>query len=139
MKALLVLIAAASTAFVGYSYSVSDGETCLVCPMTGEPLLTSTETEAGSCCPGCASGTAGDEAMLTSIEGEASASCSQAKGACCSKGDAAMLTSVSDAECHGNCEKACCKDKEVAASEAEIVTESIEDKEEVAAVVAETE
>lgn len=136
MKALFILVAVAATSYVGYSYSASDGESCLVCPMTGESLLTSTESESGSCCAFCA---ADNKAILTSVEGEDSAACSEAKSSCCSKGDDAMLTSVSDEECHGNCEKGCCKDKEAAASQEEIVTESAEGEEEVSAVVAETE
>lgn len=136
MKALFILVAVAATSYVGYSYSTSDGESCMVCPMTGEPLMTSTESESGACCAFC---TADDEAMLTSVECEASATCSQAESSCCSKGDDAMLTSVSDEECHGKCEKGCCKDKEAAANQEEIVTESAEGEEEVSAVVAETE
>lgn len=87
MKALLVLAAVAGTAFVGYSYTSTDGQSCAVCPLTGEPLMTATETE-GSCCA------SQNEAMLTGIDGEPAACCSEADGPCCSKSDAAMLTGI---------------------------------------------
>lgn len=107
MKALLILIAVTSTAYVGYSYSATDGESCLVCPMTGESVFASTEAEpeAGTCCPGCAA--------------------------------KAMLTSVTAEECHGNCEKDCCKDKEATADQDAGGTE--EEVEEVVAEATEAE
>lgn len=175
MKALLVLAAVAGTAYVGYSYNATDGESCLVCPMTGEPVFTSAESDsaAGSCCasgadamltgidgetssccseskPSCCSEGSADamltsvagetssccskgaaDAMLTSVDGEAASSCASAKGACCSKSDAAaMLTSTDAAECTGDCDKACCKDKtdavDVAAGEEEVVAAATE-------------
>lgn len=102
MKALLVLLAVASTAYVGYSYSSTDGASCLVCPMTGESVFASTaaESEPVACCPGCADKAA---ATLTAVKGEDSA------------------TSTTADACHGNCEKACCKDKEAAADEENVV------------------
>ena len=154
MKSLMILAAFATTAYVGYSYNATDGESCLVCPMTGEPVFTSADSEAapGSCCAGnadamltsmdsegssccsqakpscCAEN--GAEAMLTSIEGETAACCSKAKAACCSEGGSdAMLTSTDAAECHGDCEKGCCKDKtdavDVAASQDETAVDVV--------------
>lgn len=110
MKALLVALATiAGTAYVGYSYNATDGESCLVCPMTGEPVFTSTEPEAGPCCAG------ETDAMLTSIGVKTDSCCAEATGSCCSKGDAdTMLTSAMGAECEGSCEKGCCNDKETA-------------------------
>lgn len=166
MKALLLLAVVASTAYVGYSYTSTDGQSCAVCPMTGKPLFTSTEPEAGPCCadkdetlltsvPGADSACcskamssccseADSETVLTSVPGvtsDSAACCSQAKSNCCSKGEAEVtLTSASDAECHGDCEKGCCKDKtdsvDVTANQDEIAGE--EDVE-VAAAVTETE
>jgi hypothetical protein len=111
MKSLLLLAAIASTAYVSYSYSSTDGKSCLVCPMTGEPVFTSAETEAeaGPCC-------AGETAsLLTSLAADAPSCCSEASGSCCPKGDAeATLTSAGGAECEGSGEKSCCKDKEAA-------------------------
>lgn len=162
MKALLALLAVAGTAYVGYSYNSTDGASCLVCPMTGEAIFASTETETES--SGCCS--RGAETMLTGIEGETSSCCSQSKPACCpdseaalltstgtsegtpccSKGDAALLTSVDAAEC--NSKKGCCEDKEavveVAAGEDTVVAEGdaavvAEVAAEVVAEVAETE
>lgn len=139
MKALLVLAAVAGTAFVGYSYTSTDGQTCAVCPLTGEPLMTSTESE-GACCA------SQNELMLTAVEGEAATCCSQAEGACCSKGEEgtctkgesccqkageAMLTSATNCEEKG-CTKGCCSDKaeiaaeETGSEEAETVTEVAE-------------
>lgn len=148
MKALLALMAVASTAYVGYSYSATDGESCLVCPMTGEAIFASAEAEpeSGTCCAGAAeamltatdgetSGCQGaccagkEAAMLTSADGEGSACCKD--GGTCSKDDAAMLTSTAGDECHGDCEKACCKDKESAP--VDVVAEVEESEEEVGA------
>ena len=146
MKALLIFAAVAGTAFVGYSYNATDGKSCLVCPMTGEAVFGSSESEsdAGSCCAGgteamltgiagegsscCSKGAA--ETMLTSVESKTAACCSPAASGCCSKDSAeAMLTSTDAAECHGNCEKGCCKDKtdsvDVAASQDETVSEEV--------------
>ncbi len=125
MKALLVFAALAGTAFVGYSYSATDGKSCLVCPMTGEPVFGSLEdTSEAGCCSGkgmltgipaegascCSKGEA--DAMLTSLPETSGVSCSASAGSCCSKGDAdVLLTSTDAAECHGSCEKGCCKDK----------------------------
>lgn len=116
MKSLLVLVAVASSAYVGYSYNATDGESCLVCPMTGEAVFGSTEadSESDATCAFCAA------------KGEGSA--------CCSKGDSAMLTSTSTDEGHGTCEKACCKDKETDAGQEDLV-EADESEE---TVVAET-
>ena len=44
MKSLFLLAAIATTAYVSYSYSSTDGKSCLVCPMTGEPVFTLLET-----------------------------------------------------------------------------------------------
>ena len=110
MKALLLAVAAiAGTAYVGYSYNATEGESCLVCPMTGEPVFTSAEPEAGRCCAG------ETDAMLTSIGVKTDSCCTKATGSCRSKGDADnLLTSATGAECEGSCEKGCCKDKETA-------------------------
>ena len=108
MKSLFLLVAIASTAYVSYSYSSTDGKSCLVCPMTGESVFTSAEaeTEAGPC---CASGTA---SLLTGLAGDASSCCSEASGSCCAKGDTdATLTSAAGAECEASGENGCCKDK----------------------------
>lgn len=148
MKTLIALMAVASTAYVGYSYSATDGESCLVCPMTGEAIFASAEAEpeSGTCCAGAAKAMlaatedeasgcqsaccAGKEAaMLTAAEGEGSACCKD--GGTCSKDDAAMLTSTTGDECHGDCEKACCKDKETAA-EQDVIADVAESEEEVA-------
>ncbi len=159
MKALLLLAALAGSAFVGYSYISTDGQSCAVCPMTGRPLMTSTESE-GSCCPG------DDDAMLTSLDSEGPTCCSQAKGACCSDGDAmtstegksccskddaAMLTSLFAAKCEGSsksdtceegCTKNCCQGKEQIAADAVETTQGVEtaeSKEEIVAEETETE
>ena len=156
MKALLVLAALAGSAFVGYSYISTDGQSCAVCPMTGQPLMTSTESE-GSCCLG------DGDAMLTGLTSEGAACCSQAKGACCSDGDAmtstegksccskdgaAMLTSIIDAKCEAcskvdtceeGCTKRCCQGKEQIAVETTDAVETTESKEEIVAEVTETE
>lgn len=116
MKALLILVAAASTAYVGYSYSSTDGESCLVCPMTGEPVFASAEADSKAAA-GCA---------FCAAKGECSASCSE--------DDAAMLTSTDADDCHGNCEEACDKEAtegqeqiaEAGDSEEEIVAETTE-------------
>jgi hypothetical protein len=119
MKALLVLVAVASTAYVGYSYNSTNGESCLVCPMTGESVFASTgaEPEPKACCAFCA---AEAEATLTAVEGEGSE------------------TSTTADECHGNCEKDCCKDKEAAADQEDVV-EAGDSEEEVAAEATEAE
>lgn len=156
MKALLALLAVVGTAYVGYSYNSTDGASCLVCPMTGEPIFASAEAEASGSC------SLATETMLTGIEGETPSCCSQSKPACCpdseaamltsagttccSKGDAALLTSADAAEC--STKKGCCKDKEVAvevaAGEDTVVAEGdsavvTEVAAEVVAEVAETE
>jgi hypothetical protein len=110
MKSLFLLVAIASTAYVSYSYSSTDGKSCLVCPMTGEPVFTSmsakTEAEAGPC---CASGTA---SLMTGLSADAPSCCSKASGSGCPNGDSeATLTSALGAECEASCEKGCCKDK----------------------------
>jgi hypothetical protein len=135
MKALLLLAAIAGASYVGYSYSSTDGESCLVCPMTGEPVFTSAQPEAGPC---CSEGTA---SMLTGIGVKASSCCSEATGSCCSKGETeALLTSASDPECDGNCEKGCCKDKEAAVDVTETQEETAaEGAEEVAVELTEAE
>ncbi len=132
MKSLLLvgLAALAGTAYVGYSYNATDGGSCLVCPMTGEPVFTSAEPGAGPCCA------AGTDSMLTGIHGKAPSCCTEAMGSCCEKGDAdVMLTSASGAECEGSCEKACCKDKETTVDVTESQEETAADSE--AEVVAE--
>ncbi len=111
MKSLFLLAAIATTAYVSYSYSSTDGKSCLVCPMTGEPVFTSmpaeTEADAGSC---CASGTA---SLMTGLSADAPSCCSKASGSCCPNGDAeATLTSATGAECKAGGEEGCCKDKE---------------------------
>ena len=111
MKSLFLLVAIASTAYVSYSYSSTDGKSCLVCPMTGEPVFTSAETEAeaGSCCAG------GTASLLTGLSADVSSCCSEASGSTCPNSDAeATLTSAGGAECEGSGEKSCCKDKEAA-------------------------
>ncbi|MEP3480976.1 MAG: hypothetical protein ABJZ55_17140 [Fuerstiella sp.] len=110
MKALLVLAAVAGTAFVGYSYTSTDGQTCAVCPLTGEPLMTTSDSE-GSCCA------SQEDLLLTGIEGEATCT----KG-CCSEAGENMLTSADAGQCEGcasekaegegSCTKGCCQDKE---------------------------
>ena len=159
MKALLLLAALAGSAFVGYSYISTDGQSCAVCPMTGQPLMTSSESE-GSCIP------SDGGAMLTGLASEGPACCSQAKGACCtdseamtctegksccSKDGAAMLTSIIAAKCEGcskgdtceeGCTKSCCQAKEQVATDAVESTDAVEiagSKEEIVAEVTETE
>lgn len=115
MKALLVLAAVAGTAFVGYSYTSTDGESCAVCPLTGEPLMTTSDSEGGCCA-------SQEDLLLTGMEGEGSCS----KG-CCSKASENMLTAVDPGQCEGcagedgvcelvesetGCEKGCCQNKE---------------------------
>ncbi len=118
MKALLLLAAVASTAYVGYSYSSTNGESCLVCPMTGEPVFSSAAPEAGPCCAG------ESDAMLTSLSGDGSSCCSAAKSSCCSESITDVtMTSIDETECEGSCEKNCCSDKENAVD----VTESKEE------------
>ncbi len=98
MKAILLtaITAVAGLSYVGYSYKSTDGKSCLVCPMTGEPIFTSSESTDGTC---CASGN-----VATLSDGSSS---------CCSQKDAdATLTSASDPECTDQFEKGCCKDKE---------------------------
>ena len=108
MKALLLaaVAAVAGVSYVGYSYSSTDGKSCLVCPMTGEPVFTSSkaESEDGPCCAG------GDIATLTSVSGEGSSCCKNAGSGCCAN-DEATLTSASGSECPSQCEKGCCKDQ----------------------------
>lgn len=111
MKSLFLLAAIATTAYVSYSYSSTDGKSCLVCPMTGEPVFTSTsietEADAGPC---CASGTA---SLMTRLSADAPSCCSKASGSTCPNSDAeATLTSAIGAECEASGEKGCCKDNE---------------------------
>lgn len=107
MKSFLILAAFAGTAYVGYSYNLTDGESCMVCPMTGEPLLTSAAAEPDA---PCCSGQTG--AMLTSADSGAPSCCSQSGPACCSEGDAAMLTSTPEAGCSKG--DACCSKSDAA-------------------------
>jgi len=117
MKSLFLLAAIASTAYVSYSYSSSDGKSCLVCPMTGEPVFTSAAAEAGPCCAG------GTASLLTGPSPVVPSCCSEASGSGCSNGDAeTTLTSAAGAECQSSGEKRCCKDK----ADAVDVTESQE-------------
>ena len=134
MKSLLLLAAIASTAYVSYSYSSTDGKSCLVCPMTGEPVFTSTDPAAGPCC-------AGETAsLLTSLAADAPSCCSEASGSCCPKGDAeATLTSAGGAECEGSGEKSCCKDKEAAVDLTESQEEVVPEAEDVVAELTEAE
>lgn len=108
MKALLfaAIAAVAGVSYVGYSYSATDGKSCLVCPMTGEPIFTSTESSSdGPCCAG------GDLATLTSLSGEPSSCCKNSSN-CENESTDSILTSASNPECTGQCDKGCCKDKE---------------------------
>jgi hypothetical protein len=115
MKSLFLLAAIATTAYVSYSYSSTDGKSCMVCPMTGEPVFTSAEPQPGSC---CASGTA---SMMTGFAVEASSCCSEASGGSCPNSNAeATLTSATGAEREASCEKGCCKDKADAVDVTEI-------------------
>lgn len=111
MKSLFLLAAIASTAYVSYSYSSTEGKSCLVCPMTGEPVFTSmsveTEADTGSC---CASGTA---SLLTGLSADVPSCCSEASGSTCPISDKeASLTSAAGSECESSGEEGCCKDKE---------------------------
>lgn len=108
MKALLLaaVAAVAGISYVGYSYNVTDGKSCLVCPMTGEPVFTSSKSsEDGPCCA------SGNMATLTSVSGETS-SCCKNSGSCPNEGTDSILTSATNPECAGQCDKGCCKDKE---------------------------
>jgi hypothetical protein len=128
MKALLLaaVAAVAGVSYVGYSYSSTDGKSCLVCPMTGEPVFTSSkaESEDGPCCAG------GDIATLTSVSGEGSSCCKNAGSGCCAN-DEATLTSVSGSECPSQSGKSCCKDQaesaELTSVQEEPASESTED------------
>lgn len=113
MKSLFLFAAIATTAYVSYSYSSTDGQSCLVCPMTGEPIFTSTsaetEAEPGPCCA------RGTDSMMTGLSADAPSCCSKASGSGCPNGDAeATLTSAAAVECLGSSDKGCCKDKEAA-------------------------
>ena len=100
MKALLVLAAVAGTAFVGYSYTSTDGKSCAVCPLSGKPLMTSGQSEGGC----CANKT---DAVLTSSPSDKAPCCSE--GACQKDGEQ-MLTLPEAPACaacageHGVCE-----------------------------------
>ena len=100
MKALLVLAAVAGTAFVGYSYTSTDGKSCAVCPLSGKPLMTSGQSECGC----CANKT---DAVLTSSPSDKAPCCSE--GACQKHGEQ-MLTLTEAPACaacageHGVCE-----------------------------------
>ncbi len=120
MKALLLAaFAVAGVSYVGYSYNSTDGKSCLVCPMTGEPIFTSSEaeTDSGRCCA------SGDIATLTSLSSEGSSCCKNA-GSGCSAIDDATLTSVSGSECPSQCEKGCCKDQAESAELTSVTEES---------------
>lgn len=100
MKALLLtaIAAVAGLSYVGYSYSSTDGKSCLVCPMTGEPIFTSSESDNHPC------GASGSLATLATPGVDC--------GSCCSKEDTdSTLTSASDTDCTGQCEQGCCKDQ----------------------------
>ncbi|MFY9252086.1 MAG: hypothetical protein WAO83_01425, partial [Fuerstiella sp.] len=109
------------SAYVGYSYNSTDGESCLVCPMTGQPVFGSTDSAGPGCCSG------GAAATLTGVDGAAPTCCGQSKTGSCSEVADAVLTSTDAAECHGDCDKACCQDKkdtvDVAVSQDEVVAE----------------
>lgn len=134
MKSLFLLAAIATTAYVSYSYSSTDGKSCLVCPMTGEPVFTSmsvdAEADAGPC---CASGSA---SLMTGLSADAPSCCSKASGSGCPNSDAeATLTSATGAEC----EKGCCKDKEAAVDVTETSEVTTPQGEEVVAELTEAE
>lgn len=122
MKALIVLAAVAGTAFVGYSYTSTDGQSCAVCPLTGEPLMTSVEADA-PCCSACATE---EDLLLTSVDGEEKACCSEGActmcEACSAEAGEALLTSVDGEQCEAcaseaGCTKGCCSEKEEMTSE----------------------
>ena len=118
MKSLLLFAAIATTVYVSYSYRSTDGQSCLVCPMTGEPIFTSTSPEtgvrSGQCCA------RGNDSQTTGLSAEGQSCCHNASGSCCQNGDAeATLTSATSVECEGSSDNGCCKDKEAAVDLAE--------------------
>lgn len=141
MKSLLIVAAVSAMAFVGYSYTATDGASCAVCPLTGEPIGVTSAEEAPSCCAksedailtsttesSCTKGCCqkGEDAILTSVEGEApccqgkEGTCCKGEGAtctkgesCCSKSAEATLTSTAADRCEGcKCDPTICEKKE---------------------------